>query len=373
MGWKTVSVMSQRLEFVMLALQEVNNFSELCRRFGISRKTGYKFLNRYRCEGTTGLQDRSRRPKQSPNATNTEVEQLILELRNKHAAWGSRKLKRRLEDMGYHEIPSVSTVTAILRRNGRMSENESQKHKAWRRFEAERPNDLWQMDFKGHFPARNGRCHPLTVLDDHSRYSLCIAACKNERRETVMHHLTHIFRRYGMPNAMLMDNGSPWGNNSTYRHTRLTVWLMQLGIKSLHSRPLHPQTLGKDERFHRTMHKELIANCIDKSITQCQRFFEHWRSIYNTERPHQALNLEVPANCYQISKRTFPEKLPEVQYEPLDEIRKVHTAGIVKFKSRQFKISRAFKGQWVALRATSTDGHFDVFFCYQKIAEIDLI
>ena len=373
MGWKAVSVMSQRLEFVMLALQEINNFSELCRRFGISRKTGYKFLNRYRCEGAFGLQDRSRRPERSPNATDTEVEQLILELRDKHPAWGGRKLKRRLKVLGHHEIPSASTVSAILRRNGRISENESQKHKAWHRFEAERPNDLWQMDFKGHFPARNGRCHPLTVLDDHSRYSLCIAACKNERRETVMHHLTHIFRRYGMPNAMLMDNGSPWGNNSTYRHTRLTVWLMRLGIKSLHSRPLHPQTLGKDERFHRTMHKELIANCINESIDQCQRFFEHWRSIYNTERPHEALNLEVPANCYQISKRTFPEEFPEIQYEPFDEVRKVHTAGIVKFKSRHFKISRAFKGQWVALRPTSTDGHFDVFFCYQKIAEIDLI
>lgn len=171
MAWREVSVMNQRIEFVTLALAEGTNISELCQRFRISRKTGYKFLNRYKEQGKEGLQDCSRRPVNSPNKTGCEVEQLVLELRDKHPAWGGRKLKRRLEDLGHSAIPSPSTITSILRRNERISSAESQRHKPWKRFEAQRPNDLWQMDFKGYFPIRDGQCYPLTVVDDNSRYA----------------------------------------------------------------------------------------------------------------------------------------------------------------------------------------------------------
>lgn len=373
MGWKEVTIMSRRIEFVMLAMQEGTNFSELCRRFGVSRKTGYKFLNRYMEEDVRGLHDRSKRPRTSPNATDSEVEQLILELRDKHPAWGGRKLKRRFEDMGYNGVPSPSTITAILRRQGRISPEESQKHKAWQRFEAERPNDLWQMDFKGHFPIREGRCHPLTILDDHSRYALCIAACENERKETVELHLREVFCRYGLPYAILMDNGSPWGSDDTHRYTTLTVWLMRLGIEIVHSRVYHPQTLGKDERFHRTLNVEVIIDCKDKSISECGRLFDRWRVIYNTERPHESLEMKVPAKCYQASKRSFPERLEEIEYGPSDEVRKVQDGGVIHYKNREFKVSKAFKGQRVAIRPSTKDGKFDVFFCNHKIAHIHLV
>jgi len=364
--------MSQRFEFVMMALQEGINFSDLCRRFDISRKTGYKFLNRYIEEGYNGLIDHSKRPKHSPNVTGPEIEQSILVLRDKHPVWGGRKLKRRLEDIGHTDIPSPSTITEILKRHNRISNDESEKHRAWHRFEAERPNDLWQMDFKGYFQAQDSRCHPLTVLDDRSRYSLCIGACKYERRTIVEQHLIAVFRKYGLPLRMLMDNGPPWGNDSTYKYTALTVWLMRLGIKIIHSRPYHPQTVGKDERFHRTLKAEVINYCENKSIQQCQALFDQWRDVYNTERPHEALEMETPISCYRVSNRQYLEVMPDIEYGPDDQIRKVQINGVIYFKNKEFRVSKAFKGQSIAIRATNVDGKFNIHFCNQKIGHIDL-
>lgn len=373
MGWKEVTIMSERIEFVTLAMKEGTAFSELCRRFGISRKTGYKFVKRYGTEGIPGLEDRSRRPKSSPNATGAQMERVILDLRGKHPAWGGRKLKRRAEDIGYEGVPSPSTITEILKRNGRISQEESEKHKAWRRFEAERPNDMWQMDFKGDFPIREGRCHPLTVLDDHSRYALCIGACGNERKETVEGHLRGVFRKYGLPRAILTDNGSPWGCDAEHRHTPLTVWLMCLGIEALHSRVYHPQTLGKDERFHRTMKAEVVHECRDREISECQRLLDRWRVSYNTERPHEALGMRVPAECYSVSEREFPERVREWEYSPSDVVRKVQQGGIISYRNKEWRVGKAFKGQRVEIRPTKEDGKLNVFFRDFKIARIDLL
>ncbi len=370
MGWKEVTRMSQRFEFVALSLHEGANFSELCRRFGISRKTGYKFHQRYLEEGLEGLKDRSRRPYFSPNKTDDSVEAMILEIREEHPNWGGRKLKRRLEDLGNEGFPSASTITAILKRNGHVSTEESQKHKAWKRFEAERPNDLWQIDFKGHFKVKDGRCHPLTILDDYSRYALGLKACKNERKETVATSLEEAFRTYGLPYQMLMDNGAPWGNDRIHRDTRFTVWLMRLGIRVIHSRPRHPQTLGKDERFHRTLKAEVIMGCTGEPLHECQYRFDEWRIVYNTQRPHEALDMDVPAKRYTISDRSFPEKLPDIEYNPDNHIRKVMDKGEISFKGKTFKIGKAFIGQPVAIRPTSSDERFEVFFCHQKIARI---
>lgn len=372
MGWRKVTIMCQRIEFIKLALQEGTNLSELCRRFDISRKTGYKFLNRYRSEGLEGLFDRSKRPLNSPAKTNMETERLILNLRDQHPAWGGRKIKRRLEDLGHTQIPTASTVSAILKRNGRICPEESGKHKAWERFEAPGPNDLWQIDFKGYFPIRESHCHPLTIIDDHSRYALCIAACSNQRKATVKQYLTEVFRKYGLPYAMLMDNGSPWGYDIEHKHTTLTVWLMHLDISVIHSRPNHPQTLGKDERFHRTLKAEIVPHCIGKTIIECQKLFDQWRICYNTERPHESLDMNVPAKCYRMSGRTFPDKLSEIEYSPTDHVRKVHDGGKISFKNKVYKISKAFKGKRVAVRPTNNDGVFEVYFYNHKIKHIDL-
>jgi transposase InsO family protein len=372
MGWKEVTFISQRTEFVTLSLREGTNFSELCRRFGISRKTGYKFQQRYLKEGVEGLKDRSRRPGSSPSKTNNLVEAMVLELREEHSKWGGRKLKRRLEDLGNVGLPSPSTITAILKRNDRVSTEESEKHKAWKRFEAERPNDLWQMDFKGHFEAKNGRCHPLTILDDYSRYALGLKACKNERRETVETPLKEAFWTYGLPYQMLMDNGAPWGNDSIHRYTMLTVWLIRLGIRIIHSRPRHPQTLGKDERFHRTLKAEVIMGCTGKTLHDCQHRFDEWRLVYNTQRPHESLDMEVPAKRYIISDRAFEEKLVSIEYGPDDHVRKVMDKGEISFKGNIFRVSKAFIGQYVAIRPTIKIGRFEVYFCHQRIAQINL-
>jgi len=372
LSWKAVTIMSQRFEFVMMALQKGVNFSDLCRRFDISRKTGYKFLHRFIEEGFEGLLDRSKRPKHSPNATDEEIEQLILDLRDDHSSWGGRKIKRRLEDIGHTGIPEPSTITEILKRNNCISNEESEKHEPWYRFEAEKPNDLWQMDFKGYIQARDGRCHPLTILDDHSRYSLCIGACKYERKTIVEQHLVDVFRKYGLPFRMLMDNGPPWGNDSTFKYTALTVWLMRLGVKISHSRPYHPQTLGKDERFHRTLKAEVLNYCENKSIQQCQVLFNKWRNVYNTERPHEALGMDTPVDYYRFSNRKYPEKMPEIEYGPDDQVRKVQINGIIYFKGKEYRFSSAFKGQYVAIRATNADGKFSIHFCNQTIGHIDL-
>lgn len=372
MPWREVRTMSLRKEFVLLANQLGANRRELCRRFGISPKTGYKWLARHARSGDEGLADVTSRPKTSPRRTSIDIEQSILALRDAHPAWGGRKLRSRLEALGKTGLPSPGTITEILRRHGRLEEAESAKHTAWQRFEHEAPNQLWQMDFKGHFEAGNSRCHPLTILDDHSRYALELAACADERKDTVKARLTDVFRCYGMPERMTMDNGAPWGGEADYPYTILTAWLIRLGVRVSHSRPYHPQTQGKDERFHRTLNVEVIKHAAFRDLAHCQRRFDQWRPIYNLERPHEALGMKPPVSRYQPSPRLFPETLPAIEYAPGDIVRKVHDKGEIQYRGYVFRVGKAFYGYPVALRHTSQDGLLDVYFCQQRIAQINL-
>jgi transposase InsO family protein len=374
MPWREVSMMSERKEFVTLALSaDRANVREMCRRFGISAPTGYKWLRRYGQEGNAGLTDLSRRPRRSPGRTPAEVERVVLEVRDRHPAWGARKLRVWLLTHGYARMPSPSTITAILKRNGRIDASESSKHTAWQRFERQAPNELWQMDFKGHFAmSLGGRCHPLTVLDDHSRFALGVQACDNELTETVHQRLTSIFRHYGLPDRMLMDNGSPWGTHYERAYTLLTVWLMRLGIDVGHGRPHHPQTQGKDERFHRTLRAEVLQGRNFTDLAQCQAAFDHWRPIYNLQRPHEALGMQTPATRYHVSHKTFPETLAPPEYDPSDLVRRVQDKGQIHFKGRTFRVGKAFRGFSVALRPTPTDGVWDVLFYSFPIAQVDL-
>ena len=209
------------------------------------------------------------------------------------------------------------------------------------------------MDFKGHVPCGAGRCHPLTVLDDHSRYSLVLAACGDERTATVSARLSGSFRRYGLPEVLLVDNGPPWGGGAARHHTPLTVWLLRLGVRVVHSRPRHPQTLGKDERFHRTRKAELLGRAPLEDLASAQRRFDAWRHVYNHERPHEALALATPASRYRPSERSFPETLPPVEYPAADHVRKVQAGGRVDFRGRRLRAPQAFTGQRVALRPRS--------------------
>lgn len=372
MPWKEASLMSQRLEFVTLAIAEGANMSRLCRRYTISRKTGYKWIDRFIKGGPEALKDQSRRPHASPNRTPVALEQEVLKVREAQITWGGRKIHRRLLDLGVTNPPAASTITAILRRHGYLNPNEAHKHQTYKRFEADEPNDLWQMDFKGHFSLQYGRCHPLTVLDDHSRFNVSLKACANETGNTVQTILIPVFRRYGLPRRILVDNGSPWGSDGDHPYTPLTAWLIRLGIKVVHSGSYHPQTLGKDERFHRTLKADVIAQQFLRDLDECQRRFDRFRYSYNFERPHESLDMQVPASRYRESCREYPEHLPPIEYGPGDFVRKVQIQGKIYFKGKEFKVGNAFRGYHVAVRPTVSDGIFDIYFCHQKVAEINL-
>ena len=373
MPWENVTVIEKREEFVVLASKEGANVSGLCRRFGISRKTGYKWLGRYESGRTDALLDRSRRPHHSPRISTTGVEEAVLAMRHKHPAWGGRKISHVLaRDRQQNVAPS--TVTAILHRHDLIDPAASTAATPWKRFEHAQPNQLWQMDFKGHFAVGKRRCHPLTVIDDHSRYNLVLAACENERRGTVQAALERTFARYGLPQRINTDNGSPWGTAGQAGLTGLAVWLIRLGIILSHSRPLHPQTNGKDERFHRSLKAEVLALRQFDDLEQVQTEFDRWRLVYNRERPHEALSMQAPADRYRPSARSMLPSLPGIEYGPDDVVRKVQQGGWISWQGWNIRVSKALVGQPIALRPSLTDdGIYNVYFCHQHLNSLDLM
>jgi transposase InsO family protein len=371
-------IMALREDFVQSALLEGANISALCRTYGISRKTGYKWLDRYgkAVAGEAWSGDHSRRPQTSPGRTKPEIEAAALAVRAAHPAWGGRKIRHILlaqQQDKRHTVPTASTVTAILARHGQISEAASRAATPFVRFEHDEPNQLWQMDFKGHFALSCGRCHPLTVLDDHSRFNLCLAACANEQTATVKSHLISTFRCYGLPDRIIMDNGPPWGNGAGLRWTPLTVWLLMLSVAVSHGRPYHPQTQGKDERFHRTLKAEVLSRSQFDTLDQCQTRFDAWRLLYNTIRPHQAIDMAVPASRYTPGLRPFPEDLRPPEYGQDDIIRRVVDPGYVSYRGNSLNVPKAFIGFKVALRSNHSEPYkLDVCFGTHVIKTIDL-
>jgi len=371
MSWNEVTTVSQRKEFVDLAMNDGANISELCRRFGISRKTGYKWIARSRGDAEDWAQDRPRRPHRTPARTDSEMERLVLTARDEHPAWGGRKIERRLKDLGVEGVPRPSTITAILGRHDRLDQRERQKRGPLKRFERKAPNQLWQMDFKGAFPTPAGSCHPLTVVDDHSRFALLVAACANEKAGTVKDRLIPAFRRYGLPSRVLSDNGSSFcASNSRYNY--LSAWLIRLGVSISHGRPFHPQTQGKNERFNRTLKAEAISGRNFSCLDDCQQAFDRFRHCYNHERPHEALALATPASRYLISPFPYPEVLPTVEYPAGWLVRKVNAGGMLHLRSSFYPVGRAFTREWVGLKKTERDGVMDVYYCHQRIMVIDV-
>lgn len=376
MPWKESTVMTERKKFVQEAQQEDANIRGLCRSNGISSRTAYKWLNRYREEGEEGLVDRTRRPQHSPKQTPREMEARVLQVRQAHPAWGGRKIRAYLQRQGVEDVPAASTITAILHRNQCIDPEESKKRTALQRFEMEQPNQIWQMDFKGWIWIGGARCSPLTVLDDHSRYLVGLTACHNQKKETVQGALTHIFRQYGLPDIFLVDNGPPWGGSKSKDHnyTELNIWMFRLGIRVIHISPRHPQTIGKDERLHRTLKAEVLKQHQFENFFVCQNIFDAWRELYNHDRPHQALKMDVPASRYRSSQNSFPETLPPIEY---DEGAIVHTVlqnGCVVFQDKyQIWLGKIFAGYPVALFPhPEKDRVFRAYFCCQKIKTFEL-
>lgn len=365
------SAMKQKLEFVRLASASGANVSALCRRFGIGRTLAHKLIARYRAEGDAGLVERSRQPRLSPLRSAPEVEAAALSVRAANPAWGGRKIARVLSREGIG-TPSPSTVTGILRRNGIELGLQGGGAKPFIRFEHEAPNDLWQMDFKGHVALHAGRLHPLTVLDDHSRFSIVLSACSDQTTQTVQTRLIAAFRRYGLPWRIATDNGPPWGDGGRNNFTMLTVWLIETGIAVSHSRPCHPQTLGKEERFHRTLKAEALQGPPFTDLAKAQDAFDQWRHVYNAQRPHDALAGAVPLDRYRVSLRQYRETVEPFDYAIGDLVRRVQKQGFVSLFGRSIRLCKAFAGKSVAFRPAATDGVFEAWFRHQKIEAIDL-
>ena len=363
--WSPVTVNDQRMEFVALARQAESNIAELCRRFAISRKTGYKWL------GRESSDDSSRRPLNTPTRTLSDIEAKVVAVRTAHPAWGGRKISHVLQRDDSIEL-APSTVTSVLHRHGLIRPEDSAASKAWERFEHDKPNALWQMDFKGWVSLGEGRLNPLTVIDDHSRFNIVLDALPGQTGLLVQPALRKAFERYGLPDRINTDNGAPWGSGGQ-GITALGIWLVRLGIHVSHSRPHHPQTNGKDERFHRTLLAEVMSRKQFDDIATAQLAFDHWRTIYNCKRPHEALSMQTPVERYRPSRRALPRSLPPIEYGPNDIVRNVQACGIVKYKRLRLRTSYALHGQRVALRPVQDqDGVYDVFFCHQRVDRFDL-
>jgi len=375
MPWREMDIVSKRLEFVLLAVQPGANVRELCRRESISPKTAYKWIGRYQDSGgePAALRDRSRKPLRCDQRSAPELEAAVVQLRRQHPSWGGRKIARRLQDLGRGQL-APSTVTSILHRHGLIFPENSDRAAAVQRFEHERPNDMWQMDFKGTFNTVAGPCYALTVLDDHSRFNLALQANARMGSAQVQPQLQAVFERYGMPARINTDNGPPWGSPAALGQlSTLGIWLVRLGIHLSHSRPNHPQTNGKIERFHRTLDTEVIATRLWADHGHVQHHFDRWRSIYNLQRPHEALQMQAPVQRYRASALAFPRTLPPITYADDDTIVRVTEHGVARFRGKKIIVSQALKGLPVAFRARyDRDGTYDLYFCHQRIGQLDL-
>lgn len=375
MPWEIQTVTMIRDEFVVMAKNSQISFSELCARYKISRKTGYKWLERYESEGKSGLNNRSKAPLAVPSKTGKDIEERVVSVRLKYPAWGGRKIRRHLQDIGHAEVPASSTITDILHRYGLIKEEVSDRSRPWKRFVHEKPNDLWQMDFKGHFPMNDGlRCHPLTIVDDHSRFAIDITACLNERGATVQNAMTRVFEQYGLPKAINVDNGPPWGSIfEICRYTSFGIWLIDQGVILSHSRPRHPQTNGKNERFNRTLKAEVIDCSYIDSMTHAQSLFNDWRHVYNFIRPHEAIDYQTPSKLYSPSYRQYKQQMEEYDYSKDYISYIVDNRGRVSLEGRTLFVGVPFAKKTIGLRFTEEAcDTIDIYYRHQRLARFDL-
>ena len=366
MPWEKKTVMEEREAFVAAVRAGEDSVSALCRKYGISRKTGYKWLNRE----AMGQQlcDQSRCPHRQPSKTDRETEQLILAVRMNHPAWGGKMIKSVLESAGYEGLPSAKTCGNILKRNGMISAEESLKHKPCQRFERESCNELWQADFKGDFLLGDGsRCFPLDIIDDHSRY--CIKTEPKSSATGVKDSFIQAFKEFGLPDAILTDNGAQFaGFRGGY--TDFERFLMDLDVLPIHGRIMHPQTQGKVERFHRTMKAELLRTTPD-NLAHAKQLFKEWQWQYNELRPHSALGMKTPGSVYQPSTRSYAK--PAVfEYDEGAQLVKVNNWGYLRFGPIQIFLSQTMKDTYLEIRP-SDDDTFIVLYRNYKIARVDAI
>lgn len=376
MPWKESSVMEERLRFVARLL-EGEGMSEVCRAFGISRKTGYKIFNRYKDDGLEALTDRSRRPVRYANQLPEPVEAMIVCLKKEKPHWGARKIRELLVKRlaGDVRIPAKSTVHAVLDRHGLVSRarkrNRANKAVGTPLSEALEPNDLWCADFKGEFKLGNGRyCYPLTITDQASRYLLCCEAFESTREQGVFEALRRVFAERGLPAAIRSDNGLPFASpNGLYNLSKLSVWWLRLGIGLERIKPGRPQQNGRHERMHLTLKRE-ATRPPGKNVLQQQARFDDFVREFNDERPHEALKMKTPSHIYTASTRPYTG-LPEIDYPFHDREALVTNCGRLCIYRKKINISTVLAGQKLGIKEVD-DGIWLVSFMHYDLGYIDL-
>lgn len=376
MPWARTDWMSERVKFIAAYLEFEASFSDLCHDFGISRKTGYKWVRRYNAEGVAALQEVSRAPHAHPNAVAADIVQSIVAIRRRHPRWGPRKVRVVLKrQRPRSELPAASTIGDILKRSGlvrprRRVRRSSPYGDRLRQYDA--PNAVWCADFKGCFPLGRGgeRCHPLTISDGFSRFLL---RCRGLRRP-MSRHVRRVFEsafcEYGLPRAIRTDNGPPFSTLAPGGLSRLAVWWIRLGIRPERIMPGRPEQNGRHERMHRTLKAE-TARPPRSSFSAQQRAFDRFLVEYNEVRPHEALGQDVPASLYRPSLRSYPRQLPEPEYPAHFETRVAYPNGVISFGTTQWYVSNCIAGERVGLEPCD-DGRWRVHFGWVPIGILDL-
>lgn len=367
MPWKDVRPMDERMKFISRLL-EGDRMVDLCREYGISRKTGYKFLERFKKEGALGLSDRLKSPLNIPHRTPKPLENLILKLRKAKPTWGPKKLNVKLGELHPGiRIPAPSTIGEILKRNGCIEIRRRRKRQNYfpsqLRISSE-TNETWCVDFKGHFRLGNGKyCYPLTITDHFSRFLVACEGLEDIRTETVFPVFEEVFKRYGLPSTIRSDNGSPFAAHGLGGLSRLSAWWIRLGIRPERIEPGHPEQNGRHERMHRTLKQETTRPAA-KNILQQQELFDKFKKDYNHERPHEALGMDYPAKRYQPSLKQYANELPQPDYSIFDSTRIVSTNGSIWLPKVGIPcfLTRSLAGHPVGLREIETETWLVNFF-----------
>jgi transposase InsO family protein len=376
MPWKNVSPMEQKQRFVSLAQSGHFTVSELCEQFGISRKTGHKWLGRYEERGFEGLEERSRAPRSVARRTPEDVERLIVSEKRLHLTWGAKKIQRVL--MIKHRLerpPVVSTVGEVLKRHGMVEARKRRgavfKVERGALTPPERCNHVLGVDFKGWFTTADGeRCDPLTVTDLHSRYLLRAEGLPQATTRWTQRAFRGLFSRYGLPEIIRVDNGAPFASMGPGGLSKLSVWWIGLGIEVQFSRPACPQDNGCHERMHRTMKAECCQPPSANLQGQQQRF-DRWRKEFNEERPHEALGMRVPADVYQASALRLDERIKARLYEPGVKTKPVNAAGFISLNGGACYVGESFGGVDVALERDEESGLHLVRYANVKLGSLD--
>jgi len=375
MPWKESRIVDQRLQFLSSYQKEEMSLSDLCREFGVSRPTGYRWINRYKEAGPEGLLDLSSRPHGCSHAISETTENAILALRSKHPSWGARKLKARLEKLHPGvSWPAASTFGNILNRAGLT--NPKQKKRRTTPYsepfsEVTAPNQLWCMDFKGYFSTGDGtRCDPFTITDAHSRYLIrCQTVSRMDLSQVVVVCEAAMYE-YGMPTRIRTDNGAPFAGNGLLGLSKLSLSWMKMGIVHERIQPGRPQQNGRHERMHRTL-KEDTTKPPGLTLRLQQKKFDRFRRIFNHERPHEGLNNETPASLYQRSSVMFPRTLAPFTYPRGFEIRRVNTSGDISWHKERIFISQVFSFEDLGFEEMDED-IFRVYFREIELGELDV-